>query len=166
MKTIYKISIIVVLATIFNSCEKVIDLELKDAKQQIVVEANIYNGTGNNYVTLTKTGSFYESNDFETVKNANIIITNNLGESYILDEVAEGVYNNDSLDGQYLNNYKLNISAEGKTFTSSSVMPNLVTIDSISVEIIEGGFGGPGGGGPGSSSLKSFRLYIPTLWSC
>jgi len=162
MKTLYKISVLVVLLTILNSCEKVIELDLKDAKQQIVVDANINNGEGNNLVILTKSGSFYESNDFETVKNASVIITKSTGESYVLEEVEDGVYNNDTLNGQFLSNYELNILAEGKTITSSSIMPKLVIIDSISVEVIDDDFGGGGGpgSGPGEVSQKSYMLFV------
>ena len=161
MKIIYKISTLVILLVVFNSCEKVIDLDLKDAKQQIVVDANIYNGAGNNVVILTKSGNFYESNDFETVKNANVIITNNNGESYVLNEVEDGVYSNDTLDGVFLTKYNLKISAEGKSISSSSTMPTLVLLDSISVELSDGFVGGGGGGGGGPPSDDVFyKLFI------
>ncbi len=160
MKTIYKISALLILFIALNSCEKVIDLELKDAKQQIVVDANIYNGVGNNVVILTKSGNFYESNNFETVKNANVIITNNLGDSYILNEISDGIYYNDTLNGQFLTNYKINILAEGKTITSNSTMPNLVSIDSITYKKIDDGFGGgPGSGGQGGGEAF-YKVYI------
>ena len=162
MKTIYKLSALVILFVALNSCEKVIDLELKDAKQQIVVDANIYNGEGNNVVFLTKSGNFYESNDFETVKNANVIITNNTGETYVLSEDEDGVYYNDTLDGIALTKYNLKISVEGKSISSNSTMPTLVALDSISVELSDGFVGGGGGGGGGGAPSDDvfYKLFI------
>ena len=161
MKTIYKISALVILFVALNSCEKVIDLELKDAKQQIVVDANIYNGAGNNVVILTKSGNFYESNDFETVKNASVIITSNTGETYVLREIENGIYNNDTLNGLTLTKYSLNISVGGKTISSNSTMPTLVPLDSISVELSDGFAGGGSGGGGGHPSDDVFyKLFI------
>lgn len=159
MKTIYIILGIVTLA-VLSSCEKVIEIDLKDAKQQIVVEANIYNGKGNNFVKITKSGSFYESNAFETVNAANVLVTNTSGQSYVLTEIGDGIYHNDTLDGVFLNEYKLNILSEGKTITSISTMPNLIKIDSLSSEAIEGAGGGPGSGGNGSADKINYKVYI------
>ena len=144
MKTIY-ILLFLISSLIFTSCEKVIDLKLKDASQKIVVEANIYSGEGNNFVQLTKSGNFYESNDFETINNASIIVTDNSGNSYTFNAISDGLYQNDTLNGIELTEYSLSIKADGKTITSKSVMPKLVPIDSVSVVLEDGGgFGGSG----------------------
>lgn len=157
MKTIYKISSIIILLVALNSCEKVIDLELKDAKQQIVVDANIYNGAGNNLVKLTKSSNFYDSNNFETIKGANVIVTSSTGEIYVLKEIEDGVYNNYALDGTILTKYDLNISFDGKTITSSSTMPELISLDSLTTEINDG-FGGPGGGQSDKDTL--YKVFV------
>ncbi len=145
--------------TLFISCEKVIDLDLKDAKTQIVVEANVNNGEGNNYVILSKSGSFYESNDFEMVSGANVQVSDNTKNIHTLYEFSEGIYTDSLLSGSPLINYNLTIIAENKTIVSQSTMPNLVKIDSLTAELQEGGMGGGQGGGGGEKEEDTYRVY-------
>ena len=144
---------------LFISCEKVIDLDLKEAKTQIVVEANVNNGEGNNYVILSKSGSFYESNDFEMVSGANIQISDNTGNSHTLFEISEGIYTDSVLSGSPLIHYNLSIIAENKTIVSQSIMPKLVKIDSLTAELQTGGMGGGPGGGGGDKEGDPYRVY-------
>ena len=160
MKTKYLIYSVLT-ALIFISCEKVIDLDLKDAKPQIVVEAQVNNGVGNNYVALSKSGSFYESNNFEMVKDAVVEVIDENGNSFILNEFKDGLYQNPILNGNELESYKLNISTRGQTITSSSQMPQLVKLDSLTFSITEGRditIPGPGGGG-GGGGKDSYKIY-------
>lgn len=141
------------------SCEKVIELDLNDAETKLVVEAQLNNGEGENYVILSKSGSFYEANDFIMVKDAKVTIKDEDGNLFELEEVEDGVYYNALLDGQFLKKYTLNIDSENETYTAESTMPTLVTIDSIAVEIKEGN--GPGGGGDEESFKISCHFQDP-----
>jgi len=152
MKTIKYIISLLVIGIFFMSCEKVIELELNDAETKLVVEAQLSNGEGENYVILSKSGSFYETNDFIMVKDAEVSIQDHEGHLFDLEEVQDGVYYHANLDGEFLNKYTLKIDAENKTYTAFSTMPPLVKIDSIAVEIREGN--GPGGG----PDEESFRI--------
>lgn len=156
MKNIKIIISLFIFSVLLFSCEKVIELDLNDAETKLVVEAQLNNGEGENYVILSKSGSFYESNDFLMVKDAKVTINDNDGNSYELTEVEDGVYYNALLDGQFLTKYSLKIESENETYTAQSTMPNLVTIDSIALEIKQGN--GPGGGGGGGSDEESFRI--------
>jgi len=159
MKRIY-ILISILASLLFLSCEKVIELDLKDARPQIVVEANVNTGEGNNYVVLTRSGSFYDSNDFERISGAVVNIFDNNGNSYVLEEVEKGIYTDSVLSGNSLVNYSLKIDVENQTLSSSSTMPELVSIDSLSAEIMEGGMGGgPGGGHGGGTGDEEEPMY-------
>lgn len=159
MKTIY-IIVSIVVSFLFLSCEKVIDLELKDSRPQIVVEGKLNNQKGHNYIILSRSGNFYDSNDFEKISNAIVSINDQEGRSYSLDEIEPGVYTDSTLTGQENNTYNLNIRVENQTITAHSTMPVLVPIDSLSVEIKDvGPGGGPNGGGPNGGEEPTYRLY-------
>ena len=64
MKVLH-IYIIALALLVFNtSCEKVILIELNEADQKIVVDAIVSNDSVQNYVILSKSGGFYQNNDF------------------------------------------------------------------------------------------------------
>lgn len=153
MKHIKIIFSLLIFSVFIISCEKVIELELSDAETKLVVEAQLNNGAGENYVILSKSGSFYETSDFLMVKDAKVTINDNNGNSYELTEVKDGVYYNALLDGQFSTKYSLKIESENEIYTAQSTMPELVTIDSIAVEIRQGN--GPGGG---NGEEEKFRI--------
>jgi len=157
MNFLYKITIITTIIILFTSCEKVIDIDLKDAKEQLVVDANIYNGIGKNIIILTKSSSFYENTEFKTVSNANIIITDNDGNGYTLSEIKKGIYTNNTLNAKVLTEYKLNISVNENTISASSIMPKLITLDTI---IIAENENKHPGGAPNQNEGKNYKFYI------
>ncbi len=162
MKTKY-IIIILLASILLSSCEKVIELDLKDADVQTVVEAQVNNGLGNNYVILSKSGSYYDSNDFEMIKNAQVQITNSDGNSYSLYEIHDGYYQNSNLNGQVLSEYKLEINNGGETIISNSIMSHIVPIDSVSYEYKENRSvdgPGPGSGEKPGGGEKNYRVYV------
>jgi len=142
--------------TIF-SCEKVIEIDIKDAETQLVVEANINSGAGNNYVILSKSGNFYGSNTFPKVKNALVTIYDKNGTGFILSEVEDGIYNHPNLDGIENNLYKLDIRVENKIINGESTMPVLIPIDSLSYKEVNKPFGG--GNGSGEQTNTSYKLF-------
>lgn len=156
MKTKYIFITAILSSLIFLSCEKVIDLDLKDAKQQIVVEAQVNNGIGNNLVILSKSGSYYDSNNFEMIKAASVKVTDKSGNEFLFTEIKDGYYQNESLNGNILEEYSLSIDNSSQVITSNSIMPNLVLIDSLTTEAEEGG--GPMGGGGGNKE-SSYRIF-------
>ena len=156
MKTKYIFITAIISSLIFLSCEKVIDLELNDAKQQIVVEAQVNNGTGNNLVILSKSGSYYDSNSFEMVKNASVKVTDKTGNEFLFTEFKDGYYQNNSLNGNSLEEYNLSIDNNSQIISSNSIMPNLVPIDSLTAEVEDSG--GPMGGGGGKKE-NSYKIY-------
>lgn len=124
------------------SCEKVININLNESNQHIVIEAVLTDSTGFNFVKLSKTGSFYDDSGFEKIKNAEVKITDNELNSYILNETKDGYYTNSSFKGKPQNIYNLSIKSEGQEFTSTSTMPENVPIDSVSFYMFPSQFTG------------------------
>lgn len=107
--------------TVFVACEKVIDIPLDEAAQRFVVEAVIKDSIGANSVTISKTGSVYETSDFEKVSGAVVTITDASGTVYPLTEMTgqPGVYSNPSFITVINNNYTLNVSVGDQNFSST-----------------------------------------------
>jgi hypothetical protein len=83
---------------------------------------------------LNNTANYYETNNFPAIEGALITISDNAGNSEVLNEVTPGVYQTISLDGVPGRTYQLSVSANGKEYTASSTMPYSVPIDSVVIE--------------------------------
>lgn len=129
----------------FTSCQKVIQLELKDPSPVLIIEAIITDQPtlGSNYVQLTK-NTDYDAFSVAAlgVSGASITIEDNVGNRDSLVEVPpnfvgglKGIYFMPSIQGTSGRTYTLTIIAEGKTYTAVSTMPGHHTaIDSLTVK--------------------------------
>ena len=139
-----KLSIILLLFFILVfSCIEPFDFNVKgDKSESLVVEGLITNEPGPYVVYLTRTtdyGSFIES--IEKVVSANVIISDDLGNSDTLTETNPGVYktNPDSIQGIQDRFYKVMIeTTDGKQYESKSeLLSSVPEIDSIYYEFRE-----------------------------
>jgi hypothetical protein len=116
---------------LFSSCEKVIDLNLKNAEPVIVIEGNISDQTENQFVRISKTIPFTESNTFNGFKGAKVTVTPPSGIPINFTEVSPGLYRSQRLRGTPGQTYKLEVLADGKLYAASSTMPYPVIPDSV-----------------------------------
>ncbi len=70
MKVLHIYIIALAILAFNTSCEKVILIELNEADQKIVVDAIVSNDSAQNYVILSKSGGFYQNNDFQAISDA------------------------------------------------------------------------------------------------
>ncbi|MFK8046546.1 MAG: DUF4249 family protein [Crocinitomicaceae bacterium] len=125
-----KIIIIAIVTLGFFSCEEVIELPLNNANQKIVVEGFTSNIEGRNFIKLTKTSNVYTTNNFETVSNAEVIITDSDGINYVFTEDPEdlGVYVLPGYKVEPNKTYTLKVTSGDEVITGvsqSSFEPNL-----------------------------------------
>lgn len=114
------------------SCTKVIDVNLNDADPKVVIEARVSDQAGPQRVKLSKTVNFNTDNVFPPVSGATVIIRDiTAGLADTLNETTPGTYETGSIPGVEGHTYTLEINAEGKTYTSTSTMPNAVPFDSL-----------------------------------
>ena len=79
----YKIFFTLLTIISFCSCQKVIQVNLNNAKPKFVIEASLYEGTSDFTVRVTKTTSYFANEAIPTVNNANVTLQNN-GTTYNL----------------------------------------------------------------------------------
>jgi hypothetical protein len=114
----------------FCSCQKVIDLNLKNSDIKYVVEGIITNEPGVCKVILTQSKPFYENNQFPTVSGATVTIKDNDVE-FSLPETQPGVYETSSINGTPGHVYELSVAIDNNVFTATSKMPLPVLLDTL-----------------------------------
>ncbi len=128
-------SILVGLITL-SSCTKVIDISLNDAARKFVIQGDLSNVTGTTAtVTISKTINFSQNNIFPSVSGAVVTIKDNSsGLISTLNETDLGTYQAFNLQGITGHTYSLNVSINGAAYTSTSTMPEQVSLDSITFQ--------------------------------
>ncbi|WP_267406501.1 MULTISPECIES: DUF4249 domain-containing protein [unclassified Chryseobacterium] len=128
MKNIFLIILSLFLLT---SCEKEIDLDLKDQSGQIVIEGNVTDQAGPYFVKITKSVAFTEANQYPVIADAEVILSDNSGQTETLQYVGNGTYQTSTFVGQPGNIYTLKITAEGQQYTAQSTMPDAVDFEDL-----------------------------------
>lgn len=127
--------IIVILSLIaFSSCEKVINVDLKNEVPRLVIEGMIDDAGNPAKVIISKTAVFSAGSNYPKVSGAVVEITDNLGNVYPLSEASAGIYSNSSLTGVIGRTYKLSVKLDGKIYTASSTIPRSAALDSLMVD--------------------------------
>ena len=141
----FNIIILFFVALLFSNCQETISLDLNSTDPQIVVEASVPTDSKAK-VMLTQSVNFNVENMFPAVQKAIITLTDNLGNSEVLNENAPGVYFSKSMTGIVGRTYSILVKTDNQTITSTCKIPNPVRFDSLSVEPAQtfgrGGFGG------------------------
>ncbi len=116
----------------FVSCQKVIELELRDTEIKYVIEGIITSEPGFCKVTITQSKNFNENNQFNRISNAVVVVSDN-GIERVLPETEPGLYETNLINGTPGHVYKLTVTVNGQTFTASSTMPQPVLMDTLYV---------------------------------
>jgi hypothetical protein len=128
MKNIFLIILSLFLVT---SCEKEIDLNLEDQSGKIVIEGNITDQAGPYFVRITKSVAFTEINQYPAVDNAQVMLSDNTGQTETMQYVGNGKYQASAFTGQPGRTYTLKITAEGQQYTAQSTMPQPVDFEGL-----------------------------------
>ncbi len=134
MNLVLKISLAILsgLMLIHLSCYRdVIDLDLEDIGSQVAIEGIITDLSGPYTVKISKPVDFERAGEFRPISGAEVIITDDSGNSETLQEGRDGYYQTHNLQGIPGKTYFLNVSIEGTEYTASSTMPEAIELDSI-----------------------------------
>ncbi|WP_341908259.1 DUF4249 domain-containing protein [Fluviicola taffensis] len=130
MKSVYSTFILLLLFTL-ASCEKVIQPDLKNEKPQLVIEGEVSNQGPACRISISMSSSFNEAGNFNGVTDAVVKVSDNLGNSETLPMQSPGIYQSTILSGIPGRTYFLNVSYDGKEYTSVCKMPSSVSIDTL-----------------------------------
>ena len=128
MKNIF---LIIISLFLVISCEREIDLNLEDQSGNIVIEANVTDQAGPYTVRITKSVSFTQSNTYPGIENAQVTLSDDLGQTENLQHIGDGIYQASSFQGQSGRTYTLKVQTDGKEYTSQSKMPEAVEFQGL-----------------------------------
>jgi hypothetical protein len=133
MKREFILTLVLFTLTAAWSCKKVIQVDLNSAAPQIVIEGEVTNMLPPYSVKITRTVNFDAANNFPAVSGATVQITDsNAAQTYMLPELAPGVYVTSAFAGLPGHTYLLSVTMGGRSYTASSTMPAPIPLDSIS----------------------------------
>ncbi len=130
----------------FTACEKVINVDLKNAESKIIIEGIVDNSGRPASVKITKSVSFSNTTPAPTISGASVKISNDIGNDFTLTETAPGVYTNANLIGQIGRTYSLTVQNAGITYMGKSTIPRKAPIDTIYQETVSIPGNAPGAG--------------------
>lgn len=138
----YKIGAIVLLLFVFASCEKIIELELNQTDEKLVVDALVSNQPKQSVVRLSKSNPLFSEEAYQSVSGADVVVKTSEGDSFLFQEIEDGVYRNEGFIGTEGIEYHLEIDWDEKNISASSKMPQAIPIDSVELVISERAFMG------------------------
>ncbi|WP_316804779.1 DUF4249 domain-containing protein [Pedobacter nototheniae] len=115
-----------------TSCKKIISIDTDNAEPQIVIEANITDKLTDQQIRITKSVGYSDQSIYPKVSGANVTVADNKGNTYTFTEKEPGVYIN-KMKGVPGLTYSLMVTAENKSYTAISTMPQVVKLDSVGV---------------------------------
>lgn len=113
-----------------HSCNKVIELKLRDSEIKYVIEGVITNEPGVCRVYISQTKNFNQNNQFQKITGATVKVKDN-GQEMRLAEVQTGMYETNLINGTPGHVYELSVEIGSQRFTATCTMPQPVLMDSL-----------------------------------
>lgn len=125
---------LLILSLLLQSCEDVINVNLKNTTPRLVVEGSISNLSDSVRIMLHKSTDYFKPIDFAPVANATVSINDSYGNTYVLFNNSNGTYSIKGIHSFPDDQFTLNITSDGELYEATTQMPNLVKIDSVIIE--------------------------------
>lgn len=118
-----------------TSCEKVIDVDLKDASPELVIEAVILEGENDFTVKVSRTAPYFDNTPAEKIDNAKVSLKFN-GETIDVPNVGRGEYIT-PLNAKVNTAFLLEVEVDGKSYSATTTLIEKVAIDNVYYEYEE-----------------------------
>ena len=128
-----------------SACQKVIDVEVDEADENIVIDASYNAITEKVYVKVTRSAALFSNTGFESILDAQIELTTPSGTVIEIPHVGDGVYEYEDLTPVYDANYTMTAAIEGQSFSADAFLPNPIPLDSLTQQFQEASLFGPEG---------------------
>jgi hypothetical protein len=130
---------VIFLILILGSCEKVIDVDLKESGKRIVIEATLSEGEQDFSVYISKTAPYFDNSMPEAIDSAIVTLTDDTNNSFNIPHDKDGLYRAE-ITGVANRTYTLKVEIEGEEYEASSFLPEKVKLDTVYSKY-EKGFG-------------------------
>ncbi len=126
------VALLLIVALSASSCEDEIQVDLRTADPQLVIEGVIREGTTAE-VLITQTKAFSDNTEYPPVANAIVTISDDAGNNEQLTYDASGKYIATTIEGVQRRTYQLTVQHDGQTYTATTRMPPAVSLDSLTL---------------------------------
>lgn len=129
----------------FFSCTKIIDVEVNDSEPRLVIEAN-YDATNERVkVSLSITKNVFEGGVNPVVTGATVEVSDVNGITTPLIDQGDGTYLLENYVPIFESNYSLSVIVDGEAYQSTTFLPSIVELDSLSQVFTEASLFGKAG---------------------
>lgn len=130
------------LSIVLLSCEETIRLDLKGFQSNVVIEAQVTNVVGKQFVKVSRTTDFYQTGKTPRITDATVTVSDDLGNVTTFvhnpggSEDKEGYYYPEApFTGEIGRTYTLEVIIDGTTYTATDELRPVITIDSLGVRV-------------------------------
>lgn len=122
----------------FQSCEKVIEIDLANSNSVVVIEAMLNNGKAPFTVLISKTFPYFGESTAEQISGAKVSMRVENGKPKYLKEISPGVYQLEKVTAFPENWYIVDVEYEGITYSARSYLHSIVPIIDIGLTHFDG----------------------------
>lgn len=132
MKRFYIPALVLLICQLLTSCEEVIDINLNDADQRVVIEADLNGFPIMQVIYISRTVPFNDERPREIVADADVQILGPRNNSFqfVYSEEHQG-YINRTFAARENATYSLRVMVDGELYEATETMPVQVPVDSV-----------------------------------
>lgn len=138
------IAIAVFASFIFWSCDEPVVLDVSQGESKVVIEGQVTNMPGRQYVKVTRSAGFYESGKSPRITDATVIIKDDDGNEFTFShnpgnyEDSAGYYLPEpSFTGEIGKTYFLTVTINNEVYSAEDKLYSVTSIDSLAYRIDE-----------------------------
>jgi hypothetical protein len=132
------------ISMVFFSCEESITLDLRQTEPRVVIEAQVTNQAGYQFVKVTQSVGFYQNGATPRITNAVVSVTDDLGNvvNYTHNPRAHadsaGIYLPEvPFTGTIGRTYSLSVQVNGTTYEATDRLNDVIPVDSLGYKVNE-----------------------------
>jgi hypothetical protein len=135
---------LIVVAIVFWSCDEPVHLDVNQAEPQLIIEGQVTNVTGHQYVKITRSAGFYDSGKTPRVIDATVLVRDDVGNEF---SFIHNPGNQADSAGYYLpqtpfvgeigRTYKLEATVDGQLYEATDRLFYVTPIDSLAYRLDE-----------------------------
>ncbi len=131
ISNIFRFLIAIFLIIGFSGCTEEIDVNLNSSDSVVVIEGVVSTSSEYSEVFLSRSKNFSATNDFDGIEGAYVQLSDDNGNSDVLEETSSGQYVSSVISGKEGVTYSMKVEVNDTIYTSSCKIPNMIRMDSV-----------------------------------